>query len=58
MGCAECMRMIRNAYNTSDGKSEGKRRVGIDKATMLQTDVKERQYEGVDWIQLDQDRIC
>jgi hypothetical protein len=24
MGCAACMRMIRNVYNVLDGKSEGK----------------------------------
>jgi hypothetical protein len=45
---------MKNAYKILVGKPEGKRplrRLGVDESKMLKIDLKETEWESVDWIQ-------
>jgi hypothetical protein len=51
---------LTQAYNIVDGKSGGKRLLEIPGRkweNTIRMDIRETGYEGVDWIQLAQDRV-
>jgi hypothetical protein len=49
---------LRNAYKILAGKPEGKRRLGRPRRRWedIRTDLREIGWEGVDWLNLTQDR--
>jgi hypothetical protein len=57
--CVAHMGDMRNAYNILAGKREGKRSLGRSRYRWednIRTDLKEKEWKGVDWMHLAQDR--